>query len=648
MKSKFLIIIATIFLASCSSTFYPPTEADIAANDIMSDTWVATDALGRNMPAADSVGLKKTDHERKVGIFYITWHTRNNHNIAGPYTDVTKILTADPDARTQTDNKLWKYGTYHWGEPEMGYFLSGDEWVIRKDISMLQDAGVDVLVMDVTNGVCYWDEWEALFSTMIKMRGEGNQTPEFVFWSYNNGPVNIVKQLYERYYKTNKYKELWFYWDGKPLLLYNADPSHDANGTYEASANDYPEEIRQFFTLRNMWWGYYEWYNKRYIGTEDNWSFGYSMADPIIRNMSPEELVSRHNGKIEEAAVTPAQHPVAMGDDHIGVGKSWSRKYGEPELNEYDMPIEAYVPWLGKTVKDPTAYGIYFQERWDDAIKADPPFIYLNDWNEWTAGKYNWKDFWFLGRWNNSFLFVDQYNAEFNRTIQPMKGGYTDNYYMQMAQNIRRYKGVREIPVNYGKRRIKADGSFVDWNNVNVTYKDTRGDVTHRDADGYAGLHYVNSTGRNDIHDAKVAITTNGKVAFYVKTDKEITPFTANGNDNWMLLLIDADKNNATGWYGYDYIINKKVVSSNITTLMKYDDGVWSEVAKIPYAVNGNEMELEIPLSLLSIKGKDITFDFKWADNPGELTDPIAFCLYGDSAPNRRFNYRFIWQNKMK
>ncbi len=44
-----------------------------------------------------------------------------------------------------------------------------------------------------------------------------------------------------------------------------------------------------------------------------------------------------------------------------------------------------------------------------------------------------------LGR-KNPFMFVDQYNAEFNRTIQPMKGGYTDNYYMQMAQNIRRYK----------------------------------------------------------------------------------------------------------------------------------------------------------------------------------------------------------------
>ena len=28
-------------------------------------------------------------------------------------------------------------------------------------------------------------------------------------------------------YKENKYKDLWFYWDDKPLLLYNAKPTLD-------------------------------------------------------------------------------------------------------------------------------------------------------------------------------------------------------------------------------------------------------------------------------------------------------------------------------------------------------------------------------------------------------------------------------------
>ncbi|MBR4755909.1 MAG: hypothetical protein IK076_03110, partial [Bacteroidales bacterium] len=578
MKHFTILVTVAVLAAGCCRTVTPDPS------DLMSDTWVATDGLGRQMPLIDSVGPVKQDQRRVTGIFYVTWHGKKNHDLPGPYTDVTKILQEDPSARLHYDNPLWKYGMYHWGEPEMGYFLSQDEWVMRKDLSMLQDAGIDVLVLDVTNGVCYWDEWEILFATMRKMREEGNKTPDFVFWSYNNKPVDVVKSLYERYYKEGKYSDLWFHWDGKPLLLYNADPSKDANGTYETTASDYPQEIFDFFTLRNMWWGFYQEHGVRYIGTEDYWSFGYSMADTNIIRMKPEELLSTHNGRREEAAVTPAQHPLTLNDNPvpIGVGKSWSRAAGEPELNEYDMPKEAYVPWLGKTVEHPEAYGIYFQERFDDAISCNPEFLYLNDWNEWTAGMWSkGGKTAFLGRENN-FVFVDQYNAEFNRTIQPMKDGYTDNYYMQMAQNIRRYKGVRPIPVNKGFRKVSIDGYFKDWEKVKVVYKDTKGDVAVRDANGYAGLHYTDSTGRNDIQDSKVALTKDGKVCFYARCGSPLTP--SDGKD-WMLLLIDADQDTSTGWYGYDFIVNRKVLDEGLTTVMEYKDGKWEQVAEVPYSV---------------------------------------------------------------
>ena len=134
-------------------------------------------------------------------------------------------------------------------------------------------------------------------------------------------------------------------------------------------------------------------------------------------------------------------------------------------MNEFDLPVPTYVPWLGKTVEHPEGYGIYFQQRWDEAIQANPQFLYINDWNEWTAGKYQPAEGQttpFMRR-NSTYFFVDQYNAEFNRTIQPMKGGYTDNYYMQMAQNIRRYKGVRPIPELRGLHSMKIDGDFADW-----------------------------------------------------------------------------------------------------------------------------------------------------------------------------------------
>ena len=85
-------------------------------------------------------------------------------------------------------------------------------------------------IMDVTNAVRYWDEWEAIFAVMEKMKAEGNQVPQFCFWAFNGPVITVVQDLYDKIYKAGKYKDLWFIWDGKPLLLYNGTPSSDANG----------------------------------------------------------------------------------------------------------------------------------------------------------------------------------------------------------------------------------------------------------------------------------------------------------------------------------------------------------------------------------------------------------------------------------
>ncbi|HOV73407.1 MAG TPA: hypothetical protein PK967_05485 [Candidatus Hydrogenedentes bacterium] len=638
--------------------------------DLYPDTWVATDALGRTMPDFSTVGPVKNDQRRIVGIFYITWHSDSLAGLKSPYAaDVTKVLAADPNARLDAKHPLWTEGSYHWGEPEMGYFLSKDEYVIRKDMSMLSDAGVDVLVMDVTNAVRYWDEWDVVFPVMQKMKAEGNKVPQFCFWAFNGPVIAVVQDLYERIYKPEKYRDLWFYWDGKPLLLYNDRPDVDSTGQgikqpnphYDPAAktdpghphygdpayteefySDYTREVKEFFTLRTMWWGYYEWAGKRFIGTEDKWSFGYDMGDERVKALPLEALVSTHNGQKEEAAVTPAQHPSSL------TGKSWTREHGEPELNEYDLPVPTHVPWLGKTVEHPEGYGIYFQERWNEAIKANPQFLYINDWNEWTAGKYQpgeGKSFPFMRR-QSPFFFVDQYNAEFNRCIQPMKDGYTDNYYMQMAQNIRRYKGIRPIPELRGLNTMQMDGAFEDWKAVPVEYRDTAGDTFHRDYKGYGGLHYTNNSGRNDIVTCKMAVDRKN-IYCYAETREPLTPHT---DTHWMLLLIDADQNHATGWFGYDFLVNKNVPDDKTTSLMRYDakspDKPWAEVARLEYRYAGKAIEIAIPRHLLGLKGRAFAFDFHWCDNPADLKDPISLCVNGDSAPNRRFNYRCIWKSK--
>ena len=644
--------------------------------DIYSDTWVATDALGRTMPAPAAVGPLKEDQRRVVGIFYMSWHSDGLATRRSPYSaDVTKILAADPEARLDANHPLWDGGEmHHWGEPEEGYFLSKDEYVIYKDMSMLADAGVDVLILDVTNGVEYWDEWEVLFRVMERMKAQGNKVPEICFWTFNGTVITVVQDLYDRIYKAGKHKDLWFYWDGKPLLLYNGNPGRDANRGgikhpnkhYDPKAKtdknhphygdpdytqefyaDYTKDVKEFFTLRTMWWGYYEWDGERFIGTEDNWSFGYDMHDKRVSSMDPVDLISTHKGIREQAAVTPAQHPTSM------VGKSWSRENGLPAMNEYDLPVPTYVPWLDRTVENPEGFGIYFQERWDEALASDsqPQFIYINDWNEWTASKFHpgqlnvpeGQLFQWMDR-QSPFAFVDQYNSEFNRCVMPMKGGYTDNYYMQMAQNIRKYKGARPIPELKGLHTKKMDGEFEDWQETKVEYRDTIGDTLPRDYPGYGGLHYKNDSGRNDIVAGKVAVDDDN-VYFHVETAQPLTPHTGS---NWMLLLVDADKDPGTGWYGYDYLINKEAVDSTTTTLMRYShytpDSPWIRCADdIEFAYAGNQLEIAVPRKLIGLKGDAFSFDFHWSDNPADLKDPISLCTHGDSAPNRRFNYRCIW-----
>lgn len=673
MIAKRLSLILFIFLfLTVDLLAQKKSSTQSAERDLYPDTWVATDAIGRTMPTLEQTGERKSDKRRVVGIFYITWHTQDLHNQPTPYTgDITQILLKDPEARKDTDHPAWRHVWYHYAEPEMGYFLSQDEWVVRKDLSMLADAGVDLVILDVTNAVRYWDEWEVLFSTMQKMKAEGNIVPKFCFWAFNGPAITVVQELYNNIYKKNRYSDLWFYWNGKPLLLYNKNPRYNASGGwvenpnpnyYEAAVNDpndpnynnpdytqksltdYTNEVKEFFTLRNMWWGYYDWGGERFIGTEDNWSFGYNLEDERIKKMTPKELLSTHNGKPEQGAVTPAQHPVTMTQNPMGIGKSWTRKYGEPQLNEYDMPEVGYIPYLNAVKQNPVLYGAYFQESWDYALGGDPEFLYINDWNEWTAMKFNTEgETSWLGRMN-PFMFVDQYNMEFNRGIQPMKGGYSDNYYMQMAQNIRRYKGSRPIPKHKDYMEAKIDGRYGEWRKDSIEYRDTHGDTFHRDAKGYAGLHYTNTSGRNDIITSKVKV---GKelISFYAETAQSLTPHT---DKNWMLLLLDADNNSSTGWYGYDFIVNQNVNSDRTTTLMRYDNekGEWIFVADISMRYAENKIELAIPRNLLNLPTEEFTLDFKWADNPAELEDPISLCLNGDTAPNRRFNYRLIWNKE--
>ena len=112
-----------------------------------------------------------------------------------------------------------------------------------------------------------------------------------------------------------------------------------------------------------------------------------------------------------------------------------------------------------------------------------------------------------------------------------------------------------------------------------------------------------------------------------------------------MLLFINSDQDVHTGWFGYDYLLNLEVPDDTHTTVKAWRQGAWRTVGQADYRVNGNGMEISVPRSLIGQQHAAPAFDFHWADNMQNLDDISEFDINGDSAPDRRWNYRFLASN---
>jgi len=553
--------------------------------------WPATDALERHLPPPDEVGPPRTN--RWVGIFYFLWHNEPGavSPLGGPY-DIGRILAKDPDALKKPASTFWGgIGTSHyWGEPLFGYYRSTDPWVLRRHARLLTEAGIDTLIFDTTNARSYPDVYMKLCEVFRQVRQEGGRTPHICFM-VNTKAGDTAAEIYEALYKPGLFRELWFNWAGKPLML--CDPA-------QASP-----ELRQFFTLRAAHWPF------TLTNTPLAWHWEATYPQPYGYVDDPQ--------KPEQVNVSVAQNLRAAD------GKVTSMSFGDARGRSFHAGREETAPGS-------LNYGYNFQEQWSRAFELGAPFVMVTGWNEWIAGRW--------GEANGTPVFVDQFNEEFSRDIEPMKGGHEDNYYYQLVANVRRFKGAPPVPAASSAKKIKLDARFDQWRQVDPEFRDDIGDTLKRDSDGVGGLKYTDVSGRNDIVACKVA-RDSLNVYFYAQTRAALTPPTGS---NWMWLLIDADQESKTGWQGYDYIINRTVESANTTWLEKNEDGWhWKKVARLKMTVKGHELALAVPRTALGLaKGKtSVALDFKWADHlqyPGEVMD---FYLSGDVAPEGRFNFRY-------
>jgi hypothetical protein len=553
--------------------------------------WSVTDDLGRTLPGVKDAGPLK--HDRFVGIFYFLWlNERDNKSPHwnGPY-DVSRILQADPDALKKPDSPLWgPIGRSHyWGEPLCGYYCSQDPWVVRRHAMLLADAGIDTLIFDTTNAITYRDTYMKLCEVFRQMRQEGEQTPQITFM-VNTEAGKTAQALYDELYKPGLYSELWFRWQGKPLLI--CDPE-------EASP-----ELRKFFTLRAAHWPL------KLVNTKNRWHWEstypqvYSYAEDPDKPEQVNVAVAQ-NLRVSDGAVT-----------NMSNGDARGRSFHDGKMDTSPGAVN---------------HGYNFQEQWKRALELAPPFVMVTGWNEWIAGRW--------GEPHGPIAFVDQMSEEYSRDIEPMKGGHGDNYYYQLVSNVRQYKGVAPLAVASVARTIAVDGDFNQWRSVRPEFRDHVGETAPRDFPGAAGLTYTNKTGRNDIVACKVARDAKN-VYFYVRTREPLTPST---DPNWMWLLIDADGDAKTGWNGCEFIINRTVTGEGKSTLEKHaGKWDWTSVASVSFASKGNELQLAIPRSALGIgDGDAFSLNFKWIDNAQQPGDVMDLYVSGDTAPEGRFTYPY-------
>lgn len=593
--------IKSVFLSAepmKSKEQYAPVD-DECIVDSLSDTWAAVSGLSRKVADYAEVGAPKEG--RSVGLFYWNWNVDEHDTLN--LIDNTAFQKEHPEAYGEGEyyNKAWPSGKtiYFHSEPLYGYYAGNDYWVYRRDAELLSDAGIDFIFLDYTNGkAIYRRNLNVLLRAFRDARAAGTDVPKIVFASNMTVGVSetkyMLKALYLILYKDGGYSDLWYYHEGKPLIM-----AHEENMT--ADENDPADveltnEILDFFTFRGIegdWlksmtrkdnkWTIAEEYPQRTFGVDSEGN-----AEMVI-------AAAANNRSIETERLAPMSTPYIR-------DKSYTEAYG------HDLRDGAFV------------YNYYFEEQMAGALATDAKILLISSWNEWTAVRNEN----YSGKFRNSF--IDHFDEAATRDLALSAGTNRDNGYMLLCDAVRKWKGVRPVPKAGEYLTISMEEPF-SWDAAEPTFYNTKG-VYNRDCEGYTGLKYENSTARNNIVLSKAA-RDEQYIWFTANTEGALT---GEETDNFMVLYIDSDRNHATGWEGYDFRVRKKAVE-------KYSDGRWVPFGEAEYKVKDKAYTLRLEKALIGM-GEVTNIEFKWADNSDD-SDILNFYLYGIAAPSGRFNYVF-------
>ena len=438
-----------------------------------------------------------------------------------------------------------------------------------------------------------------------------NATETVGVWKFNDS-TDPAMSFFNGKYVTGNYESRILYSDDSGFIpLATGSEAHVPIQLKEGTSAELMSEIRDFFTFRP---GQPDYVNGP--SRSDHWGW--------LENYPQHGYVGSPSTGYEQVTVGVSQNARDASGGHcyaFNAPGAYGRSY--TQTNGQDPRPDAYL------------YGLNFTEQWSRAFELDPELVFITGWNEWIAGRHeNWPP----SDPYKPFAFPDQYNWDKSRDIEPVKawGNKGDVYYIQLVNNIRRFKGMdRQEPASAEK--TITIGTFDSWTDVKPTYQHYKGNTLHRYHPGQGDqLIYTNNTGRNDIVLAQVT-RDQYNIYFYVETAEDLSPKT---DPNWMRLFIDIDRDKSTGWQGYDFLINRTSPGDSAVIEKSILGWEWIKVGSAEYAIRDNKMELKVNKSVFNLNNDNpLDFEFKWSDNMQTDGDIMDFYVNGDVAPSGRFNF---------
>lgn len=228
------------------------------------------------------------------------------------------------------------------------------------------------------------------------------------FGAVPNSLVSL-RQLYNDVYKPGRYENLWFRWKGKPLIM-----------AYPDNLTDSPEDraIADFFTFRP---GQPDYVNGPFPNRNDQWSW--------LEIYPQHGYVKGPDGGFEQVSVGLAQNTSFAFKGHcnaFNTKETFGRNFSM--LNGFDPRVDGYL------------YGWNFQEQWNRAFELDPELVFVTEWNEFIAGQWLPEHGWDGFRSRSSICSIRITAAISNRTES--WGDKGDAYYLQLVDNVRKFKGM--------------------------------------------------------------------------------------------------------------------------------------------------------------------------------------------------------------